>query len=492
MAFCFRRPAVKKMLSTAASCVGAVAMLGAPLAFAQQPAQLPAPFRAAAPTTNGVIAPDLAARARSLIATALQSDLGYEIVRDLTTEIGPRLAGSEAEARARIWAEARFKALGFTNIRTEPFDVPYWSRVVERARITGPNAQPLVIAALGGSEPTPTGGVEAEIVRFASMAALRAADPAKVAGKIVFIDEATTRTQDGSGYGVGVGKRRDCATESQRLGAAACLIRSVGTQHHRFAHQGQQARGQISGGVPAAALSPPDADQIARLLEKGQSVRVNLEIAVEARPAAPSGNVVAEIRGREKPDEIIVIGGHLDSWDSGTGAVDDGAGIGITMAAAKLIADLPQNPRRTIRVVLFGAEETGLHGARAYAERHKAQLAQHIVGAESDFGAGKIWRFDTRFGPESAAKATAIHEILAPLGIARGHNEASGGPDMTFVRAGGVPVVTLQQNGWDYFDLHHTPNDTIDKIKPEDMRQNVAAYAAFVYLVAEMDGDLRK
>ena len=282
------------------------------------------------------------------------------------------------------------------------------------------------------------------------------------------------------------------AYEGERLGAKAALIRSVGTSSHRFAHTGQMRRVTEDGspGVPTAALSAPDADQLARILGRGETVKLKLVLTPQTLPPSESGNVIAEIPGRETPEEIVLVGAHLDSWDQGTGAVDDGAGVGIVVAAARLVKETAQ-PRRTIRVVLFGAEEVGLVGAKAYAEQHAANLKQHIVAAESDFGAGKIWRFETRVAEEKLALARAIGEALRPLGIGPGHNMAYGGPDLKYVREAGVPVVTLKQNGWDYFDLHHTPNDTLDKIDPEELAQNVAAYAAFMYLAAEMPGHFR-
>lgn len=426
-----------------------------------------------------------------LIERGLGDDVGYHFVRDLTTEVGPRLAGSEAEARARSWATRELAELGFTEVRTEPFVIPYWSRQVDRARIVSPAPQNLVITALGGSTSTPPGGVEAEVIRFESMAELRAASADLVAGKLVFIDEKMTRTQDGSGYGMAVRKRRNCAEVTSEKGGAACLIRSVGTQERRFAHTGMMARSEAVGDGPAAALSPPDAEQLTRLLGNGP-VRLHLDIQVETSIEAPSGNVIAEIKGRERPEEVVLIGCHLDSWDLGTGAVDDGAGCGIVVGAAHLIKSLGTPPRRTVRVVLYGAEEVGVLGGIAYAERHAGELDRHILAAESDFGAGKVWRFDTRFGEGAMPYARAIQQVLQPLGIAPGNNAAYGGPDISMLPRSGVPVVTPRQDGWDYFDLHHTPDDTFDKIDPASFRQNVATYAAFTYLAAEMDWDFRR
>ncbi|MEM8685176.1 MAG: M28 family peptidase [Pseudomonadota bacterium] len=426
-----------------------------------------------------------------LIHKGLDDTVGYAFVRDLTTEVGPRLAGSEAEARARSWATEELAELGFANIRIESFTIPYWSRRVDRASIVSPAPQSMVITALGGSTSTPPGGVEAEVIRFENMNELRAASTDVVTGKIVFVDEKMTRTQDGSGYGMAVRKRRNCATTTSDKGGVACLIRSVGTQARRFAHTGMMARSAAVGDGPAAALSPPDAEQLTRLLENGP-VKVRLDIQVETRTEAPSGNVIAEVVGRERPEEIVLIGCHLDSWDLGTGAVDDGAGCGIVVAAAHLIMSLDEAPRRTIRVVLYGAEEVGLLGGHAYAKRYANEMDQHILAAESDFGADKIWRFETRFGDGALPYARAIQQILEPLGIAPGNNLAFGGPDISMLPKLGVPVVTPRHDGWDSFDWHHTPDDTFDKIDPSKLNQNIATYAAFAYLAAEMDWDFRQ
>ena len=426
--------------------------------------------------------------AKALIAQSFQSDLGYQIIESLTTEVGQRLAGTEAEARARDWGVAKFKQLGFKNVRIEPFQVDHWERHSEHAEITSPFPQKLMITALGGSIATDSAGIVGQVVRFENLQALKDAPMKGLKGKIVFVDEYMTRTQDGSGYGVAVKKRSGAAVEAGKRGAAAALIRSVGTDHHRFPHTGQMTYDQNVVKVPIAALSAPDADQLHRALGRGD-VEVKLQIDVQSYGKSQSGNVIAEIPG--VTDEIVIIGAHLDSWDLGTGAVDDGAGIGITVGAAKLILDMNKKPRRTIRVVMFGAEEVGLVGAIAYAKKHANELDRHVVGAESDFGAGKVWRFDTNFAESKLHKAKEIHKVLEPLGIALGSNNASGGPDMGPLRMLGMPVVTLKQNGWDYFDLHHTPNDTFDKINSEDIAQNVAAYSAFIWMTANMSGDFR-
>jgi carboxypeptidase Q len=456
---------------------GLVVLALASSANAQQ-AQQPAP----------VVAPISAEQQRNverLRAAALESDLAWEIVEGLVTDVGPRLAASEAEARARDWSAAMLRRQGFSNVRIEPFTMPFWDAVREEASIVSPSRQPMVIAALGGSAPTPEGGLEAEIIRFTSLAELEAATSAQVQGRIVFIDERMTRTQDGSGYGPAVAKRGGCASRAQARGAAACIIRSVGTDTQRVAHQGGSVRQMPLGtSLPVAALSPADADVLGRLAQRGP-VRVNLNIQVVVRDEAPSGNVIAEIRGRERPDEIVLLAAHLDSWDSGQGAVDDGAGVAIITAAARLIRDLPRRPRRTIRILLAGAEENGVFGGREYGRVHGSET--HVVAAESDFGAGRIYSMSTLFNEDALQYARAIQRQLAPLGVNLGNNTTGGGADIDAIRRTGAAIVDLNPDGSLYFDVHHTPNDTLDAIDPEALRQNVAAYAVFAYLVADND-----
>jgi carboxypeptidase Q len=443
------------------------------------------------PPPTPVTAPISAEQQRTidrLQAAALESDLAWEIVEDLVTEVGPRLAGSEQEARARDWAVAMLRENRFSNVRIEPFTIPYWDAVREEAHIVFPSRQPMVVAALGGSPSTPQGGLEAEVVRFADMVALEAATEAQVRGRIVFIDELMLRTQDGAGYGAAVAKRSRCAPTAQARGAVACLIRSVGTDPHRFAHQGGSSRQAQGTSLPAAAISPADADLLARSIARGPT-RVRLNIEADIRDNAPSGNVIAEVRGRERPEEIVLVAAHLDSWDLGQGAIDDGAGVAVITAAARLVRDLPRRPRRTVRILLAGAEENGIHGGAAYASTHANET--HVVAAESDFGAGRVYRFRTRFAEPALPFARAMQRALAPLNILPGDNAANGGADTGALRQAGVPVVDLSQDGTDYFDYHHTADDTLDKIDPAALRQNVAAWATFIYLAAENDWDFR-
>jgi carboxypeptidase Q len=438
---------------------------------------------AAAQATTRI--PDKAiATAAQLRETALASDLGYRITESLTTEVGPRLAGSEADARAVAWAVAKFKELGFDKVWTEPVTFPKWERRSESARVLGASAQPLHLTALGGS---PAGTVEGEVVRFADLAALEAAPAGSLAGKIAFIDYKMERARDGAGYGPGSRVRSRGPSAAIRAGAAAYLMRSAGTDSHRNPHTGITRFDEGLTPIPSAALAVPDADQLARLLARGPvKVRVALDCGWDGEYT--SANVIGEIRGASKPNEVVVIGGHLDSWDLGTGAIDDGAGVGLTMAAGKLIGNLKQRPARTIRVVAFANEEQGLHGGKAYANAHIADLGKHQIGAESDFGAGRIYEYSSS-APEYAKQADEqIAQALAPLGIAHVPGKGGPGPDIGPFAEKGLAWARLAQDGSDYFDLHHTPDDTFDKIDPKALAQNVAAYAVFAYLAASAEG----
>ncbi len=427
------------------------------------------------------------AQAATLRVAALADDTGWKVVESLTTDVGPRLAGSEADARAVAWAVAKFKALGYDKVWTEPASFPKWVRRSESAHVLGNSMQPLHVTALGGS---PGGSVEAEVVRFESLDALQQAAPGSLAGKIAFVDYRMARAKDGSGYGPGGRVRSAGPSAAIKAGAIGYLMRSAGTDSHRNPHTGMTRFEDGLAPIPSAALSLPDADQLARLAARG-TVRVKLELDCGWEGEYTSQNVIGEITGRSKPDEVVVIGGHLDSWDLGTGAIDDGAGVAISMAAGHLIGALPKarRPARTVRVIAFANEEQGLWGGRAYAQKHAANLRKHQIGAESDFGAGRIYAFAAKT-PDYAKDAVArIAQALAPLGIEHRTDGEGCGPDLIPFGAIGLACATLAQDGSDYFDLHHTPDDTLDKIDPQALAQNVAAYAVFAYLAADAQGD---
>lgn len=437
-------------------------------------------------SANETRIPDAAlTTAHDLRERALADATGYALVESLTTEIGPRLPGSEADARAVEWAKAKFAELGYDRVWTEPVTFPKWERRSESAQVLGAHAQPLVITALGGS---PGGTVEAEIVRFESFEALQAAPEGSLAGRIAFVDMRMERTRDGSGYGDASPVRGRGPSEASRKGAIGYLMRSIGTSPHRVANTGMTRFAEGVTPIPAAAMSLPDADQLGRLLQRGP-VHVRLALDCGFDGEYTSQNVIGEITGSQAPDEVVVIAGHLDSWDLGTGAIDDASGIGITMAAGHLIGQLPQRPRRTIRVIAFANEEQGLIGARQYAERHAADIDKHVLAAESDFGSGRIYGFASGAPDHAQAAVRQIAEALAPLGIEHLPGEGGPGPDIIPMAQAGVAWAWLGQDGTDYFDLHHNADDTLDKVDPEDIAQNVAAYAVFAYLAAEAEGD---
>jgi Zn-dependent M28 family amino/carboxypeptidase len=422
-----------------------------------------------------------------------------DFVRDMTTEIGPRPAGSPAEEAAAHWSAARLKALGFENVKVESFPVVGWVRGPERAEIVTASGlrQPLGAVALGESPPTPAEGIEAEIVVFDSLEALQAAPDGSLAGKIAVVNRKMVRMQDGSGYGPISRIRGAGPAEAAKKGAVAFMLRSAGTDNDRMAHTGTTRFVDGKVPVPAFALSIPDADQLARLAARGP-VKVSL-FSGASYVQSRTFNVIGEIRGREKPEEVVLIGGHLDSWDLGTGAVDDASGLAITMGAAKLIGDLPRKPRRTVRVVFFGAEEvaqpsgSGATGGTGYVANRKDEMGLHVVAGESDFGADRIYSLNLPRGSVGTDFARIVDRVMAPIGVLVTAEPAlHGGTDIGPTVAAGSPVFELNQDGTRYFDLHHTANDTFDKIDPAQLNQNVAAWAALVWLIADSDIDFRK
>ncbi|MEW9624556.1 M20/M25/M40 family metallo-hydrolase [Rhodanobacter geophilus] len=429
--------------------------------------------------------------AEQLRDKALRDPTAMAVLTSLTTEVGPRLAGSDADQRARDWVVAKFKALGFDKVYTEPATYPLWVRRRESAAIVAPFPQHLVLTALGYSPGTPKGGLTAQVVGFDSLAALKAADPATIKGKIVYVGFRMQRHQDGHDYGMGSMVRVAGPVIAAQKGAAGYLLRSAGTDaHQRIAHTGVTGFKPGDKAIPAAALSNPDADQLERVLVYGKPVTVKLDLDCGIVGEYTGANVIGEITGRKHPDQVVAIGGHLDSWDPGTGAIDDGAGIAISMAAARLIHDLPQRPDRTIRVIAFANEEMGLWGARAYADRHAKEVANFMLGTDSDLGAGKVYRMSASVKPQARHAIQQIADVLKPLGVAYDPNRpGGGGSDLGSMHARGMAALTLDQDATHYFDWHHTSNDTLDKVVPAELAQNVAAYAAWTWMAAQADGD---
>ncbi len=412
---------------------------------------------------------------------ALMDEHAWDITEGLTTEVGQRAAGTAAEARARDWAVKKLSAMGFANVRVETFDMPVWVRGPESAEILSPFPQKMVVAALGNSASTGPAGVTGQVVGFDSVDALRAAPDAAVRGRIVFVDHRMPANQDGSGYGQFGAPRRQGPTIASQKGAIAIVIRSIGTDHHRNPHTGVMSFANGVTPIPAGSLTIPDAEQLVRILKRGRPVTMRLRLESTTITKAQSGNVIAEVPGRDPGLPPILVGGHLDSWDQATGAIDDASGVAIAAAAAKRIMDAGR-PLRTIRVVWFGAEEVGLFGGLDYAARHGKE--PHYALAESDFGADKIYRVNFNLGEARKAEALKIGAALAPLGIVTGALDEAEGSDIGPMLAAGHPGIGLAQDGTRYFDYHHTPDDTLDKIDPAQLRQNVAAWTAMLAVLS--------
>jgi len=418
---------------------------------------------------------------------ALTSNVAWNVVEGLTTEIGPRLDGSPKEARAREWAVAKLKSLGFKNVHIETFTLPVWERGLETAEVVSPFPQPLRLTALGNSGATPPEGFTLPIVYFASFADLLAAPDGSLKGKIAYVSNSMHATQDGSSYGSQGIARFLGPDVAAKKGASAIVIRSIGTDHSRAPHAGTTNFEPGVTPIPAAAVSTADGDNIDRMVERGQPIVLHLVLTPKQVGMRESGNVVAEVPGTDPKAGIILIGGHLDSWDLGTGAIDDGAGVAITTGAAKLMLDSGPH-KRTIRLVWFGDEETGGFGGAAYAKAHASE--RHVVASESDFGADRVWRFQTNLPEGASAIADRLAAALDPIGVLRGRDAPGEGTDVEPMLKLGVAGINLNQNGLRYFNWHHTPEDTLDKIDVEQLKQNVAAWTAMLAIVADAPEDI--
>jgi carboxypeptidase Q len=454
--------------------------LAALAVFMLSPAALPAAEPSAA----------LLKEAAALRDTALTESNAWGRAWSLTTEVGPRPAGSSGDRAAVAWALATLSELGFDDVRPQTVIVPAWERGRAEVRITQPFPQPLAAVSLGMTVGTPEEGIEAPVVRFESLAALEAARPADVRGHIVFIDERMERARDGSGYGPAVAKRSRGPSVASARGAVAMVIRSVGTSGDRLPHTGGTRFEQGVRPIPAFALSGPDADLLTHQFSTERDVLLHVYSSARSLPPARSANVIADIRGASRPEEIVILAAHLDSWDLGTGAIDNASGVGIMMEVGRLIAESGKRPARTIRVVLYANEEAGLDGSRAYtAAALEAEGERHVVGIEADSGAGLVYTFNSGVGEQALPVVEAMRRVLSPLGIEGGDNSSKGGADLSTLRDKGLPLLSLQHDLTHYFDWHHTANDTLDKIDPDALKQAVAAYAAVVWIAANVEGD---
>lgn len=416
--------------------------------------------------------------------SALEADTTAWSLTEALTTMGPRMAGTEAEARARRYAVDRLTGMGFSNVREETYQMPTWIRGAETAHVTAPYPQEFAVTALGRSAATPESGITAEIVAFETVADLRAAELGSLAGRIVYVSHNMRRSQDGSGYGFAGPARWIAPSLAAERGATAIVIRSVGTDWHRNPHTGGTNWAEGVEPIPAGALSNPDADTLERLLDLGP-VSMRLVLTPRWIGDQESGNVLAEIPGSDPDAGIILAACHVDSWDLSPGAFDDAAGCGIITAAAEIIRRSGIQPRRTIRLFWAGAEEVGIFGALDYFARHGEE--NHALAAESDFGADRVWRVEFGIPEAAAADADRLVRLLEPLGIPRGNQRATGGADTSPLVRNGVSAIDLQQDGTRYFDLHHTSDDTLDKIDPEQLRQNVAAWVTMLAVMANSE-----
>lgn len=425
---------------------------------------------------------------------ASEDTLSYDIVESLTTEVGARLVGTPASDKSEQWAADKMRELGFDKVWLEESEATLWTRGTSKVTMIAPYHHDLVALALGNSVGTENAPVSAEVVRFDSFEALKSAEAGSLKGKIAYVGFKMRRHIDGRGYGEAVGARVNGASEAAKKGAIAFIMRSVGTDSHRVAHTGVMEYADDVKKIPALALSNPDADLLDNALKRDKPVTLSLEVGASGNAGTTTiANVIGEITGSKYPEQVVTLGAHLDSWDVGTGAIDDGLGVGITLAAAHYISQLEQRPERTIRVILFAAEEIGLAGAKDYVARRNNDMSNHVIGAEWDFGNGNIYRIEPGVGPVALNDIRDFASYLAPMGIALAKtNTAKGQSDMSALGYAGQPAVNFSPDGSDYFDFHHTHDDTLDKVNQEALKHNTAVYTLFAYFAAASGIDFRE
>ena len=417
--------------------------------------------------------------ASRLIRAATADDFAWQRLAELTDTYGNRLAGSENLPRAIAWAADTMRKDGLDNVHTERVMVPHWVRGREAAEIVDPPRHTITILGLGGSVATPPAGIEADVMVAESFNELRTR-AADARGKIVLFNEAFTNYADTVTY------RTGSARAAAQVGAVAVLVRSVGPVGLRTPHTGSVNYQSDVPPIPAAAVTGEDANRIARLIARGHKVRVHLTLEEHVEPDAESANVVGEIRGREKPDEIVLVGGHIDSWDVGAGASDDGVGCIVTWEALRLMKKLNIQPRRTVRLVLWTNEENGTRGAQAYAERYATSAGNHVFALEADSGVFEPARFG--FSGSLAARNVVrdISTLLTPLNLAETISGGGGADIDPISQAGRAPTMAYMGDPSRYFTIHHTPADTVERIAPEEVSKGAAAIAVMTYVVAEM------
>ena len=444
------------------------------------------------PTTPRPAATDLSAYRQSvelIVATALREGRSYGLLEELCTVAPKRLAGSEGSAAAEAWAVRTLLAAGLANVHLEAVEAPHWVRgeVEELTLLDGP--QPglqLQVAALGGSEPTPAGGVEAEVVEVASFEALAALGEA-ARGKLVFFNRPMDAAEVDSfrAYGGAVDQRSRGVVEAARAGALGAIVRSMTQRVDEHPHTGALSYAQDVARVPGCAISTRDAGRLSELLRDHPGARLRLRLDCANLPPAQVHNVVAELVGHERPEEILLVGGHLDAWDKGVGAHDDGAGCVQSIEAAALLARLGMVPRRTIRVVLFANEENGLRGARAYAEQHAGELGQHVFALESDRGGFVPRGFTTDAQGEAFALLKAATQLLSFAGASE-LRRGGGGADISVLADAGVVLAGLSPDPQRYCDVHHSELDTLEQVHARELELGTAAMAALLFVLADL------
>jgi hypothetical protein len=423
------------------------------------------------------------ATADRLIDAALADTEGYRRLTYLCDRIGNRLAGSAGLEKAVAWSAEQMKAAGLSNVRVLPVKVPKWVRGSESLRMLAPHERPMKMLGLGGSVGTAPGGITAETVTVASFDELAKLGREKVAGKVVVYNNPY------QGYGLSVMYRSAGASRAAALGAVAVLVRAVTPLAMQTPHTGSLNYAADQPKIPAASITPEDAGLLQRLYREGVPVKVRLQMEARMEADADSANVIGELPGREKPEEIVVIGGHIDSWDVGQGAQDDGAGIMASLQAVALMKKLGIQPRRTIRVVFWTNEENGLRGGLGYRQWVGAEVKNHVAAIEMDGGAEAPRGYSAGVDAGSLEALKRIGKLLERVGAGE-ITPGGGGADISPLTRDGVPGLDERTSGAHYFDWHHTEADTLDKVDPEDFRKNMASLAVMSYALAEMPGRL--
>ena len=421
----------------------------------------------------------------AIIQRELASSRAFETLSYLTDNIGQRISGSKGAAAAVKWTTERFQSWGVP-VTNERVMVPHWVRGVEEASLVSHMNQKIVLTALGGSVATPANGIIADVIELSSLDDFKTLG-SQVKGKIVYynnpMDMELVRAHRGfEAYSKAVVFRSAGASRAAEFGAVAALIRSVGSDSLRTPHTGALRYDPKLPKIPSAALTAEDAMLVDRLVKKGERVRMHLVLTPRTLPDVESANVIAELRGSEKPEEIVVIGGHLDSWDLGTGAIDDGSGVAMVMETMRLLKEMNLAPKRTIRCVLFMNEENGLNGGRTYFADHKND--KHVAAIESDSGAAAPTGFGTTLKGDALAALERRAQALAAVGAAKFESTNETGADTSFLIEAGVPGFSFVPEPLHYFDYHHTPADTLDKVDPKELAQDSAAVAALAWILA--------